>query len=291
MGRTLVIGAPGQLGQDVVDAFTAAGDTVLGLGHSELDVTDATSTADVIAAARPDVIVNTAAFHHLDRCEADPATAFAVNATGAWNVARAAAATGAQLVHVSTDYVFDGTKGEPYTEADLPAPLNVYGASKLAGEHLVLAAHPVATVVRVAALYGPHPCRAKGGRNFPDLMVHLARERGELTVVTDEVVSPTYTPDLARQIVALVAARVSGVIHVAGAGETSWHGLAVETLRLAGLESVEVRPATAATMVRPVRRPARSPLARVRLANLGLDRMRPWQEALAEHVQAAQRTS
>ena len=291
MSRTLVIGATGQLGQDVVAAFTAAGDTVIGLGHSDLDVTDPAATADAIAAARPDVIVNTAAFHHLDRCEADPATAFAVNATGAWHVARAAAARGAQLVHVSTDYVFDGTKGAPYAEDDLPTPLNVYGVSKLAGEHLVLAAHPAALIIRVAALYGPHPCRAKGGRNFPDLMIHLARERGELKVVTDEVVSPTYTPDLARQIVTLVQARVSGVVHAAGAGETSWHGLAVETLRLAGLENVPVRPETAATMVRPVRRPARSPLARVRLASLGLDRMRPWQEALAEHVQRTQRAT
>jgi dTDP-4-dehydrorhamnose reductase len=237
-----------------------------------------------VAGAHPWLVVNTAAFHHLDRCEEQPAMAFAVNATGARNVATAAAAGGAALIHISTDYVFDGARRTPYDEDDLPGPLNVYGASKLAGEHLVRAACPRSFVVRTSGLYGPRPCRAKGGLNFPSLMLKLAAERGELTVVTDEVVGPTFTPDLARQLVALAATDAFGVIHATGRGAVSWHDFAVETLRLAGVSGVVVHPATAATLVRPVRRPAYSILAHRRLEELGILVMRPWQEALADYV-------
>ena len=229
------------------------------------------------SAAHPSLVVNTAAFHHLDRCEDDQASAYAVNAIGARNVAVAAAETGAALIHISTDYVFDGAKGSPYEERDLPGPLNVYGASKLAGEHLVQANCPRAFVVRTSALYGPRPCRAKGGLNFPRLMLKLAREKGQLTVVTDEVVGPTYTPDLARQLVALAATNGYGVFHATGVGEVSWHAFATETLRLAGLSGVPIHEATTTTMVRKVRRPAYSILAHRRLQELDIMAMRPWQ--------------
>jgi dTDP-4-dehydrorhamnose reductase len=249
-----------------------------------VDIRDGEAARAALTAARPRLVVNTAAFHHVDRCEEDPGSAFAVNAVGAWNVAMAASAVDAALIHVSTDYVFDGRKGFPYDEADLPGPLNVYGASKLAGEHLVRAACPRSFVVRTSGLYGPRPCRTKGGLNFPRLMLKLAEERGELTVVTDEVVGPTYTPDLARQLVALAATDAYGVVHATGLGEVCWHDFAVETLRLAGRSDVPVHPATAATMVRPVRRPAYSILAHRRLEELGILVMRPWQEALADYV-------
>jgi len=245
---------------------------------------DAEAVAAVIAEASPALVVNTTAFHHLDRCEDDPATAFAVNATGARNVAVAADAAGAALIHISTDYVFDGRKGSPYTEKDLPGPLNVYGASKLAGEHLVRAACPRSFVVRTSGLYGPRPCRAKGGLNFPRLMLKLAAEKGELTVVTDEVVGPTYTPDLARQLVKLAGTDGYGIIHATGVGEVSWYDFAAQTLRLAGLVGVPVHPATSATMVRKVKRPHYSILAHERLESLSILTMRPWQEALAEYV-------
>jgi dTDP-4-dehydrorhamnose reductase len=283
----MVLGATGQLGAEVVDAFAAGGDDVIGLGHDDVDIVDAAAVTAAVGGARPDVIVNTSAFHHLDRCEAEPATAFAVNAIGAWHVALAAAGTGATLVHISTDYVFDGTKGSPYTEADLPAPLNVYGASKLAGEHLVRAACSRSLIVRTSALYGPRSCRAKGGLNFPQLMLKLAREKGELTVVTDEIVGPTYTPDLARQLVALSATDAYGIVHATGAGQVSWHDFAVETLRLGGLPDVPVHAATSATMARKVRRPATSVLAHDRLVALGIDITRPWQVALAEYLSGA----
>jgi dTDP-4-dehydrorhamnose reductase len=282
--RVLVLGATGQLGADVVDAFGSAGWDVVGLGHSDVDVADGPAVLAAVAAAHPSLVVNTAAFHHLDRCEEDQASAYAVNAIGARNVAAAATDTGAVLIHISTDYVFDGAKGSPYDERDLPGPLNVYGASKLAGEHLVAAICPRSFVVRTSGLYGPRPCRAKGGLNFPRLMLKLAGEQGQLTVVTDEVVGPTYTPDLACQLVALSASKAYGVIHATGVGEVSWHAFAQETLRHAGVSGVPVHRATTTTMVRKVRRPACSILAHRRLQELDIMVMRPWQEALAEYV-------
>jgi dTDP-4-dehydrorhamnose reductase len=283
-GRALVLGATGQLGADVVDAFTSAGWDVVGLGHSHVDVADGPAVAAAVSAACPSLVVNTAAFHHLDRCEEDQSSAYAVNAIGAANVAAAAADTGATLIHISTDYVFDGGKESPYDECDLPGPLNVYGVSKLAGEHLVQAICPRAFVVRTSGLYGPRPCRAKGGLNFPRLMLKLAGEQRQLTVVTDEVVGPTYTPDLARQLVALAGTDGYGVVHATGVGEVSWHAFAKETLRLAGLSGVPIHEATTTTMVRKVRRPSYSILAHRRLEELDIMIMRPWQEALAEYV-------
>jgi dTDP-4-dehydrorhamnose reductase len=282
--RVLVLGATGQLGADVVDAFSSAGSHVLGLGHRDVDVTDGPAVLTAVSAAHPSLVVNTAAFHHLDRCEEDQASAYAVNAIGARNVAVAAKDAGAALIHISTDYVFDGAKGSPYEECDLPGPLNVYGASKLAGEHLARAACPRTFVVRTSGLYGPRPCRAKGGLNFPTLMMKLAREQGELTVVTDEVVGPTYTPDLAGQLVVLADTDNYGIVHATGVGEVSWHAFAKEILRLAGLSGVSIHEATAKTMVRKVRRPAYSILAHRRLQELDIMVMRPWQEALADYI-------
>jgi dTDP-4-dehydrorhamnose reductase len=249
-----------------------------------MDITDTVATSAAVADAAASVVVNTAAFHHLDRCEEDQSSAYAVNAIGARNVAAASHDSDATLIHISTDYVFDGAKGAPYDEDDLPGPLNVYGASKLAGEHLVRAVCPKSFVVRTSGLYGPRPCRAKGGLNFPSLMLKLARERGELTVVTDEVVGPTYTPDLARQLVALAATDGYGVVHVTGMGEVSWHAFATETLRLAGLSDVPVHEATSTTITKKVRRPPFSILAHRRLTQLDIAVMRPWREALAEYV-------
>jgi dTDP-4-dehydrorhamnose reductase len=282
--RVLVLGATGQLGSDVVDAFAAAGHETVGLGHADVDVTEAEAVMAAVTNAAADLVVNTTAFHDLKRCEEEPALAYAVNATGARAVARAAEAHGAALIHISTDYVFDGRAQRPYTETDLPGPLNVYGASKLAGEALVLADCSRAFVVRTSGLYGPRPCRAKGGLNFPSLMLKLARERGALSVVTDQVVGPTYTPDLARQLVALSATDGYGVVHATGVGEVSWHAFAVETLRLAGLADVPVEPTTSEVGGGGIKRPAYSILAHTRLGELGVDVMRPWQEALADYV-------
>lgn len=282
--RLLVFGATGQLGSDVVDTFAAAGAEVVGLGHEDADVSDRRAVVAAVEAVEPTVVVNTTAFHHLDSCEEDPEKAFAVNAIGARNVALAASGVDAKLIHISTDYVFDGESIAPYEEGDLPGPLNVYGISKLAGEHMVWANWHKSFIVRTSGLYGPRPCRAKGGLNFPSLMIKLAVEKGHLTVVSDEVVSPTYTPDLANQMVALAGTDGYGVIHATGLGEVSWYEFAKETLRIAGLADVPIQEASGATMPRKVRRPSYSILAHRRLEELGIMSMRPWRDCLSEYM-------
>src|SRR2546425_1631750 len=181
--RVAVIGANGQLGSDVSLAFSAAGDTVAGFTHAVIEVSELESVADVLRHLCPHVIVNTAAMHSVEQCEQDPAKAYAVNAIGARNLAQIANQLNALLIHVSTDYVFDGFKRAPYQEDDVPLPLSVYGNTKLAGEHFVRSLGTRHQVLRTSGLYGKHPCRAKGGLNFVELMLKLAREKGRVRVV------------------------------------------------------------------------------------------------------------
>ena len=176
------------------------------------------------------MIVNTAAMHHVDKCEQDPTRAFAVNGLGAKNLALAAKELGATLMHISTDYVFDGEKAAPYVETDAPRPLNAYGNSKLSGEYFVRGTAPQHFVLRTSAIYGKSPCRAKGGLNFIELMLKLARERGEVKVVDDEIVSPTSTRDIARQTVALSRSNAYGLYHATAESSCSWYAFAKENL-------------------------------------------------------------
>jgi dTDP-4-dehydrorhamnose reductase len=199
--KIAVVGADGQLGSDLATAFTANGDEVRALTHSHIEITDLNSVACVLEEIQPNVIVNTAAMHHVENCEREPAQAFAVNGLGPKNLAFTAKNLGAVLMHVSTDYVFDGNKGSPYTEDDSPRPLNTYGVTKLAGEHFIRSNTERYFVVRTSGLYGKNPCRAKGGLNFIELMLKLAKERGEVSVVDSEIVSPTSTTELAEQLV------------------------------------------------------------------------------------------
>lgn len=201
--KIVVIGANGQLGSDVVRAFEVNGDDVSPLVHADIEVSNIDSVRQALRAAGPEVIVNTSAMHHVENCEQNPDAAFLTNAVGPRNLALVTRDLGALLVHVSTDYVFDGQKGEPYVEDDAPLPLNVYGNTKLAGEHFVRSLNPKHFVLRVSALYGKRPCRGKGGLNFVELMLKLARERGKVRVVDNEVVTPTPTAEVAKQIVAL----------------------------------------------------------------------------------------
>jgi dTDP-4-dehydrorhamnose reductase len=201
--RVVIIGANGQLGQDVTAAFQAEGDDVVALTHQDVRVDSPESVTQALEAARPQVVVNAAAFNHVENSETQADLAFAVNALGARNVARSTHALKARLLHISTDYVFNGAKNTPYLESDLPSPLNVYGNTKLAGEYFVRAANPQHFILRVSAIYGRHPCRGKGGLNFVELMLKLAAERDLVRVVDDEFVSPTSTVEIARQIVRL----------------------------------------------------------------------------------------
>ena len=281
--RVLLIGGAGQLGVDLKAALV--GHEVEAPGHEALDVTRADAVDALVARLAPDAVVNTSAFHDVPKCEADPAAAFAVNATGPFNLARACAKAGAALVHVSTDYVFDGTRGEPYREEDPARPLMVYGASKLAGEHLALAACARTYVVRTTGLFGRNPCRAKpGGRNFVENILAWSKERDELKVVDDQRCCPTYTPDLARQIVRLLEGDAApGVYHAVTPPGCSWHAFAKLILGLAGV-TVKLTAVTSDAFPAPFRRPADSRLANARLEAAGLSVMRPLAEALGEYL-------
>ncbi len=280
--RVAVIGANGQLGADLVEVFSPD-HSVVSWTHDDIAIDDAESVRRAFAEARPEVVINTAAFHHVDRCEEMPVRAFEVNAVGARNLAHAGKEAGAYVIHVSTDYVFDGEKGAPYVESDPVFPLNVYGNTKASGEFFLLSTYPDAAVVRTSGLYGRSPCRAKGGANFVELMLRLARERGMVKVVTDEQVSPTSTLDLARQLKVLAEHPLRGIIHATAEGECSWYEFARAIFTLTNTP-VELLPATKADFPAKTPRPAYSVLENQRLKAAGLNVMKPWKEALAEYL-------
>jgi dTDP-4-dehydrorhamnose reductase len=277
--RTVVVtGAAGQLGGDLVEAF--AGERVHGLGHADLDIGDPAAVQRAFEALAPDVVVNAAAFTNVPRCEDEPGAAYALNAIAPRTLARVCRELGARLVHVSTDYVFDGAKRAPYVETDRPRPLNAYGITKLAGEYEVLAAGGRHQVVRTSGLYGGRPCRGKGG-NFADAMLRAAAERPEVRVVADEVLTPTFTADLAVQLRVLALDGPPGLFHATNAGSCSWFEFAQAIFAAAGV-ATPLRPIGASEYGSPVARPAYSVLANAALGALGLDRMRPWRDALAD---------
>ncbi|MEA3189446.1 MAG: dTDP-4-dehydrorhamnose reductase [Thermoplasmata archaeon] len=259
--RIVVLGATGQLGTDVVQAARGRGLTVVGLATAGADVTRPESLAAAFAAHKPTLVVNCAAFHQVDKCEDDPAQAFAVNAVGALHAARAAKAAGARTVYVSTDYVFDGRKpvGSAYAPEDAPGPLNVYGASKLAGEQLTRQADPAALVVRVASLFGKAGSRGKGG-NFVENILRKAKAGEPVSVVADQWMSPTWTVDAAAQILDAALAGRTGTMHATSGGSCSWWAFAQEAVRAAGLEVV-VKQGSVKDWPSKAQRPANSALA------------------------------
>ena len=229
--KVAVLGSNGQLGSDVCAAFLRNGDEVCGLTHSEVELTSASSVETALSARTPEFIVNTAAMHHVEKCELDPMAAFAANAIGAKNVAEWAKRAGATVAYISTNYFFDGKKGSPYLETDVADPLNAYGITKLAGEHFTAALVERYFVLRVSAIYGHQPCRAKGGLNFVELMLKLSRERDKLRVVDDEFVTPTPTVQIAEQLLALSRTTNYGLYHGSAGGSCSWYEFAREIFR------------------------------------------------------------
>jgi dTDP-4-dehydrorhamnose reductase len=280
--RTAVIGSTGQLGQDLIKVF---GDDVAGFSHEDLDVTDEESVASAMRSVEPDWVLNTAAFHRVDDCETNPTLTFAVNATGALNVARAAADVGSGVVFFSSDYVFGGQnrkRDNPYEEGESPDPLSVYGVSKVAGEQLVMQANPRHLVVRSAGLYGTATSRK--GWTFPELMLNKARTEGALRVVTDQVLSPTFTGDLAQKTKELIEQDATGLFHLTNAGECSWFEFAQGALELAGVDA-KMEQISTEQMQQRARRPPYSALDTARLETVGLSPMRPWKEALSDYLQ------
>jgi dTDP-4-dehydrorhamnose reductase len=281
--KIVVIGGNGQLGTDVVRAFAENGDDARALTHEDIELSDLDSIANCLRELRPDVIVNTAAMHHVETCEREPQKSFAVNALGARNLAMVARDAQATVMHVSTDYVFDGSKRAPYVEEDAPVPLNVYGCSKLAGEHFIRTLAPKHFVLRTSAVYGKSPCRAKGGLNFVELMLKLARERGEVRVVDSEFVSPTPTPQLAQQMVLLSRCDAYGLYHATAEGSCSWFEFAREIFDVTKT-SVKLTAANAGDFPIKVPRPTYSVLENSALKRRGLNIFEPWQNGLRDYL-------
>jgi dTDP-4-dehydrorhamnose reductase len=272
--KLLVAGAAGMLGRDVVLAAGNAGHAVVGFGRTELDVTDAAALERKFEQERPDVVVNCAAWTDVDGAEEAEEAATAVNGTGAGSVAAAAAAQGASVVYVSTDYVFDGTKGSPYVETDETAPLSAYGRSKLAGEEATAAANKRHFIVRSAGLFGI------GGGNFVETMLRLAEGQNEVLVVRDQVGSPTYTWHLAYGLVRLIEGVEYGIHHMAAAGACSWYEFAREIFEQAKVEC-KVLSATTDMLGRPAARPPYSALVSQREHAIELP---PWQDGLGAYL-------
>ena len=278
-----MVGGNGQLGIDIASAFSDRGDAVVSLTHADIELSNLDSVRSRLSSTPADIVVNTAAMHHVEKCEEQPDKAFAVNAIGARNLALVTRELASVLVHISTDYVFDGAKGKPYREDDVPLPVNIYGNSKLAGEFVVRTVNPKHFVLRTSALYGKHPCRAKGGQNFVELMLRLGRERGGVRVVDTEFVSPTSTTDLARQVVALSGCDEFGLYHATGEGSCSWYEYAKEIYSLANVHA-KVEVASSSEFPAKVARPHYSVLENHALKQLGLNKFQPWQEALAAYL-------
>jgi len=280
--RVLITGASGQLGTDLCRALLNI--EVIPLTHADIEITDMNSVKAAFTEHRPDIVINTAAYVRVDDCESQ-GKAFLVNALGARNVAVACQEIGAKLVHISTDYVFGGEselRTVPYTEFDLPIPLNIYGKSKLAGENLVRHLCAKHFIIRSSGLFGIAGASGKGG-NFVETMLKLAKERDELKVVNDQVCSPTYTKDLAKKIVQLIDTEYYGIFHITNKGACSWYEFAREIMRLADLKT-PIIPITSDQYPQKARRPHYSVLDNYHLRLLGMDDMRAWQEALKDYM-------
>ncbi len=284
--KVAIIGANGQLGADLVQVFTQHNDEVHALAHADIEICNRDSVAGCLTSLMPSAVVNTAAMHHVENCESDPVRAFAVNALGSRNLALVTRKLESLLVHISTDYVFDGKKGHPYVEEDIPLPLNVYGNSKLAGEHFVRTVNPRHFVLRTSALYGQSPCRAKGGKNFVELMLKLGRERGNVRVVDSEIIGPTSTSQLAAQVRSLCDTTAYGLYHATSESSCSWYEFACEIFSQSNMD-VDVQPADPNEFPSKVPRPRYSVLENRGLKRLGLNHFTRWQDGLREYLSQA----
>lgn len=281
--RIVLIGSDGQLGTDLRRVLPP--DT-LGVDLPAFDVRQPEQVRALFERERPDWVINCAAQTNVDRCELEPDDAFACNARGALHVARRAAEVGARVAYISTDYVFggDGPRRAAYTESDRPMPVNVYGASKLAGEHLTRAFQPRGLIVRTAGLFGHAGARGKGG-NFVESMLRLAAAGRPIRVVDDQRLSPTSTVELADRLVALLQRNAEGLLHVAAPDDCTWFEFARAIFAFLQLD-IAVRPVSTAEYPLEARRPTLSALRSERLADLGVPPCRPWREMLHDYLRA-----
>ena len=279
--KVLLIGANGQLGSDLVRVLTDV--DLIPLTHQDVDICEPVGLRATLRQHWPDIVLNMAAYHKVDECEVNAEKSFAVNALGVRNLALACRELDCALLHMSTDYVFDGSKKSPYVETDPPRPINVYGISKLAGEYFVRYILDRYWIVRSQWLYGVAGASGKGG-NFVELMLRLAREGRDIRVVNDQVGSPTYTLDLAHKIAQLIKTEHYGLYHITNSGECTWYQFACKIWELSGL-SPNAEPTTTAAFGATATRPSYSVLDNAALRAIGLDDMRPWEEALAAYLE------
>ncbi|MCY7333965.1 MAG: dTDP-4-dehydrorhamnose reductase [Pseudanabaena sp. CAN_BIN31] len=283
--KVALIGANGQLGSDIVSYFSDCDRYQLtALTRADIDITNPENVHQVLTSQKFDVVINSAAYVRVDDCEQEFNTAFNVNAIGAMHIARACRELDALCVYISTDYVFRGDRADPYTEADMPDPINIYGTSKLTGEYLVKQTAARSLILRISSVFGKAGASGKGG-NFVETMLKKAKAGDPIKVVNDIFMSPTYTYDVARLLDALLQADATGIIHGANTGSCSWHQFASQVLSLAQIDH-PIEPIPASAFPTKATRPMNSALISDRLADLTTFKMRPWQEAIAAYIQA-----
>jgi len=281
--KILLVGAKGQLGSDLFRTFSGERHEVVPVDHASVDVCNPKLIEDLIGVVRPELVLNTAAFHKVEECEQQPLRAFEVNGIGALNLARACARSRAVLVHFSTDYVFDGQKRIPYTESDFPSPLNTYGASKVAGESLITSNAERYFIVRTSGLYGHAGSSGKGG-NFVETMLKKATEGSTIRVVNDQILTPTSTPDLAAATSQLIKTEAFGLYHVSCEEACSWYDFAREIFALQKIQ-VDLIPVETKYFPSFVKRPPYSVLSKGRLHKLGLS-VPQWRDSLDRYLRA-----
>ena len=279
--KIAVIGANGQLGTDLMEVLAANHD-VIGLNHNDVEITDIDSVKRVLSAITPDLVLNTAAYHIVPEAEKFPDKAFTTNGAAVLNLAKISHDLNIRFLHYSTDYVFDGKKQQPYTEDDSPGPLNVYATTKLAGEYFALNYSDKSYVVRVSGIYGKVPCRAKGG-NFITTMVKLAKEKPEVRVVNDEILTPTPTYWIAKNTEALIKTDKYGLYHMSCEGEVSWYEFAKVIWDTLGLKT-PLYAASVNDFPLVVKRPFYSVLENKNLNKIGINMMPEWKNSLKDFL-------
>ena len=285
MSRILVIGAKGMLGRDLVEVLRSSSrnDEVIGWDFEDIDIREEQSTIAKIERNYPEIVINVAAFTDVDGCESNEEKVFAINAEGMRHIALGALRCRAKVVYLSTDYVFDGKKREPYLESDPPNPLNVYGRSKWKGEQYVQELVENSLIIRTQWLYGRY------GNNFVTSILRQAREKRVLSVVNDQIGSPTYTADLSKAISVLIQFDVKGIFHVANSDLCTWYTFGQAILKLAGIVGVKIIPISSKELGRPAIRPSYSVLSTQKLKREIGTMLRPWSEALKDYLQSRDR--
>lgn len=283
--KIVLIGVDGQLGTDINSYFSSKGLEVIGLvGLKEIDITDSKTCGGVIKKIRPDLVINTAAFHNVDLCEDEVMPAFEVNVMGVKNLAEICREMDISLMHFSTDYVFDGLKDTPYSEKDCPGPISLYGTSKLGGEMVIQYMLEKYYIVRLSGLYGYAGCVGKGNVNFVEVMINIAQENREIRVINDQVLTPTSSMDVSEKLFELIQTNKFGLYHMTNTGGCSWHEFACEIFKLMKTDQ-KVSSITSDQFGAKAKRPKYSVLDNSKLRQISIKDLRNWKDALRNYIE------